>query len=159
MIDQPPPVLDCAWVIAYAEVDASVTHTNRNTLYVDGKELGRVPRLALCQNFDESEVMLFHCDNEWNVLGVASSPTLEAARESAERNYTGISAKWIQSPFSREEAERYLSKSWGEERCAFCGRTPNQVHYLVKGRTGARICDICLSELKQELEAETNRDG
>jgi hypothetical protein len=158
MIEEPPPVLNCARVLAYAEVDSSVKHTGRITLYVGGKELGPVPRLALCQNFDEGDVMLFHCDNEWNVLGAGGAPSFEAARESAEKEYAGISAKWIQSRFSREEAESYLRDSWGEMHCAFCGRTPNQVHFLAHGKTGARICDICISELKQELEVESDRD-
>jgi GNAT superfamily N-acetyltransferase len=36
-----------------------------------------------------------------------------------------------------------------EVRCAFCGRTPNQVRFLIEGRTGARICDACVGELKR----------
>jgi hypothetical protein len=158
VIDEPPPTLGSAHVIEYAEVDASVRFTGRQTLYVDGKLLGPVPRLALCQNFDASDVMLFHCDDEWNVLGVGGGPTLEAARELAERAYAGISAKWIKSRFSREDAEEWLSESWGEGRCAFCGRTPHQVHLMVKGSTGARICDICISEFGRDI-AQGKHDG
>jgi len=158
VIEEPPPTLDCAYVIEYAEVDASVTFTGRQALYVDGKLLGAVPRLALCQNFDASDVMMFHCDDEWNVLGSSGGPNLEAARESAERAYAGISAKWIKSRFSREAAKAWLSDSWGEERCAFCGRTPNEVHCLVKGSTGARICDICIAKFGREID-NSSRDG
>jgi hypothetical protein len=146
-MQRPPPVLDCAWVLEYAEVDESVRYTGKSTLYVGGKELGAVPRLALCQNLDEAEVMIFHCDREWNVLGTGSAPSLSAARESAERAYSGISAKWIKSRYSREEAEKYLSESWAEERCSFCGRMPHQVSSLVHGQTGAKICNLCVSEL------------
>lgn len=39
------------------------------------------------------------------------------------------------------------------ESCAFCGRSLNEVYVLVTGKTGARICDMCISELKQEFEA------
>ena len=159
MIEQPPPVLDCARVIEYAEVDASVRYTGRITVYVDGKELGPVPRLAICENMDDaSDLLLFYCDREWNVLGAGGGPSLEAVRETAERAYSGISAKWLKSNFSREEAKRHLDEHWGDQRCAFCGRTPNQVHFLVQGKTGARICDICVSELKEELKVEANRD-
>jgi hypothetical protein len=161
VIEPPPPVLNCARVLEYAEVYASVKYTGRITVYVDRKELGPVPRLAICENLNEtSEVMLFYCDNDWNVLGAGGAAThsLAAVRENAEKAYAGISAKWIKSNVSRSEAEEYLSESWGDMRCGFCGRTPNQVQRLVEGKSGARICDVCISELKQELEVEASRD-
>ena len=154
-MQEPPPILDCARVLEYAEVDESVRYTGRSTLYVDGKELGAVPRLALCQSFDETEVMIFHCDREWNVLGTGSAPTLETARASAERGYAGISAKWVKSRYSPEEAEKYLSDHWGNERCSFCGRMPHQVSSMVHGQSGAKICNLCISELWQS----EHRDG
>jgi hypothetical protein len=158
VIDEPPPVLDCARVIEYAEVDESVKHTGRITVYVEGKELGPVPRLAICQNSDEAGVLLFYCDNEWNVLGAGGAPSVEAAREYAEKAYSGISEKWLKSSFSRVEAEKYLLDSWGDDRCSFCGRTPNQVDRLLHGNSGARICEICISEFKGQLDVGESRD-
>ena len=156
-MEPPPPVLDCAHVLEYAEVDASVKYTGRITVYVDRKELGPVPRLAICENMDkasEATLFLFYCDSEWNVLGAGGGASLAAVRENAEKAYAGISAKWVKSNYSREQAEVYLSESWGDMRCGFCGRTPNQVQRLIEGKGGAKICDICISELKEELNME-----
>jgi hypothetical protein len=152
VIDQPPPVLDCARVLEYASVDNSVKFTGRLSLYVDGKALGAVPKLAICQNMAEDpETFLFHCDADWNVLGAGAYPSIEVARARAEDAYAGISQKWLKAPYSLEEAENFVSESWGNHRCAFCGRTPNSVHVLVEGRTGAKICDICIGELRKAL--------
>lgn len=159
MIHQPPPILDHARVLEYAAVDASVKHTGRISVFVGGKELGAVPRLAICQNLGENpETFLFYCDNDWNVLGAGAYPSVAVARERAESAYAGISAKWQASSFSLEEAEQFLSESWGDNRCAFCGKTPNQVHALVEGRTGAKICDLCVTELQRTLSEESDSD-
>jgi hypothetical protein len=76
-ISAPPPVLCFARVLAYAIVDESVVFTGKQQVYVDGKLLGRVPCLALCQNVapDEDEIMLFHCDEQWNAVGVSGGET------------------------------------------------------------------------------------
>jgi hypothetical protein len=146
-------------VLEYAAIDGSVRFTGRSTLFVGGKPLGAVPRLAICQNMGETpETFLFHCDDSWNVLGAGAFTSVEVARERAEYAYEGVSAKWRQSSYSLEEAERYLAESWGEHRCAFCGKTPNQVQVLVQGRTGARICDLCVAEMQRTLSEGTARD-
>jgi len=157
--DQPPPILDSARVLEYAAVDSSVKYTGRLSLFVGGKALGAVPKLAICQNMGEnSEILLFHCDNDWNVLGAGAYPTVDAARDRAEKTYAGISAKWHKSPFSLEEAETFLSELWGSNRCAFCGKTPNQVRVLIEGRTGAKICDLCIGEMRRASSEGANSD-
>lgn len=158
-MEQPPPILDSARVLEYAVVDDTVKFTHRISVYVGGRELGAVPRLAICQNMGEApETLLFYCDHEWNVLGAGAYPSVEVARERAETAYSGISPKWLKAPYSLEEAENYLSESWGERRCAFCGKTPNQVHVLVEGRTGAKICDLCIGELRRAMIEEGGSD-
>ncbi len=157
--DQPPPVLDCARVLEFAVVDDSVTFTGRLSLYVDGMPLGAVPKLAICENMGGNpETFLFHCDAEWNVLGASVHPSAEVARARAENAYAGISGKWHTSTYSSEEAQKFLSESWGNHRCAFCGKTPDQVHALLEGRTGARICDLCVEELRKALHEGTVSD-
>jgi hypothetical protein len=157
--DQPPPVLDCARVLEYAAVDSSVKYTGRLSIFVDGKALGAVPKLAICQNMgDDPETLLFHCSDDWSVLGAGAYPSVESARDRAEQGYAGISAKWHESPFTLEEAENFLSESWGNSRCAFCGKTPNQVHVLVEGRTGAKICDLCIAELRRAMSEGASSD-
>ena len=87
----PSPVLNCARVLAYVIVDNSVVYTERGSFFVDGKLLGRVTRLAICQNIDESEILILHCDNEWNSLGAqGGNYSVEEAKSSVERSYHGL---------------------------------------------------------------------
>jgi|SRR5450830_449212 len=96
MSDVPSAILDSAKVLAFAIVDESVTYINHKTLYVDGELLGVVPKLAICQNEGEIELMVFHCDNDWNVLGVTAEHwSIGEAIEYTERAYKGLSEKWV----------------------------------------------------------------
>lgn len=86
-------------MIAYAIVDETVTYENRKTLYVNGELLGAVPQLAICQNLGESEVLVFHCDETWEVLGAVSYASVLIAVQKVERSYTGLLQKWVQIAF------------------------------------------------------------
>jgi hypothetical protein len=133
-------------VLAYAVVDSSVQYTERQTMYVDGKLLGAVPRLAICQNIGEIQLLVLHCDEEWNVLGVSGGQNeLEKAKSHIERAYAGIGTKWIDTNVSVEEATAYRREQAGDDVCSFCGRTCYEVRQLVAGENG-RICDICVRE-------------
>src|SRR6266404_6227603 len=128
-ISAPPPVLCFARLLAYAIVDESVVFTGKRQVYVEGKPLGRVPCLALCQDVapDEDEIMLFHCDEQWNVLGVSGGETdLEAAKADAEVAYRGIAAKWIDTSISSEEARRWLEQQYPQDLCSFCAQRPSE---------------------------------
>ena len=152
--DSPPPVLDCARVLAYAVVDASVRYVERKTLFVDGQLLGEVPRLAICQNIDQAELMVFHCDADWNVLGVAAGVyTLANAKAGVERSYQGIASKWIDTNISVAEAEAYLREQFGDDGCSFCGRMFYQVTQFFSGANG-RICDDCVRKFSGLLNKE-----
>jgi ClpX C4-type zinc finger len=146
--DAPPPVLDGARVLAYAVLDESVQWTGRQILLVGDKELGPVPRLALCQNVsgDLKDILVFHCSNEWEVLGVSGSKTLDAAKASAERAYRGVSAKWNEMNVSVDEAESWIKKNCVPMVCSFCGRGPAEIQQLVEGKSGAHICNRCIDE-------------
>jgi len=71
-MNRPPPALDCAHVIEFAATDETVTFEQRKTLNVGGEWLGEVPNLAICQNLNQTEFMVFHCNHAWEVLGVAA---------------------------------------------------------------------------------------
>jgi hypothetical protein len=60
--DAPPPVLVSARVLSYAFVD-DIPYRRSRDLYVDGKLLEQVPRLAICSNLGEEfgAMMLDHC--------------------------------------------------------------------------------------------------
>jgi ClpX C4-type zinc finger len=154
----PPPVLDLARVIEYAIVDGSVEWTGRQKLLVGGKEVGVVPRLALCQNLggDLKDILVFHCNEDWEVLGCSGGDTLEAAKSSTERAYRGISAKWIPTHVTEEEAKAWIKKNCPDVSCSFCNRAPGDFQQLVESKSGAvRICNYCIDE----LYASVRRDG
>ena len=137
----PPPVLDSARVIEYAVLSESVGYSGRTLLFVDGKELGRVPSLAICEDKRLGGVLLFHCDHEWTVLGCSAHDSVAKAKERAERIYPGLSACWVEAHVSEEEAERYQDELFGGDRCSFCGKRPDQVEQLI-GRDKVRILSL-----------------
>jgi hypothetical protein len=145
----PPPVLDMARVIAYAFVDESVQWTGRQTLFVDGKKLGPVPRLALCQNVSGSlrDILVFHCNDDWDVLGVSGGETLEASKASAERAYRGITAKWINTEVTEEQAIAWVKENHKDMSCSFCERAPGDFGRLIENKASTvRVCNYCIDE-------------
>ena len=158
-ISAPPPVLCFARVLAYAIVDESVVFTGKQQVYVDGKLIGRVP-CPLCQNVapDENEIMLFHCDEHWNVLGVSGGETdLEAAKADAEVTYRGIAAKWIDTGISTEDARRWLEQQYPEDLCSFCGRLPSEFETAFGGHK-SRICGDCVRKYFAMLQKDKSDD-
>lgn len=85
MRDRPPPLLDSAKVIKYAVVDGSVEFTGQLCLYVGGKLLGKVPHLAICQNYKAKDYLLFFCNKKWKVLGAAGYKSMKETKQRAER--------------------------------------------------------------------------
>jgi len=114
-VSAPPPVLDDARVLEYAIVDETVEYTGRLHLYANDERIGSVPRLAICEHLVNADLLLVHCDEEWEVLAVqawngpAASPTssVDDIKRRAEDFYRGISAKWIALGASLEEAKAY----------------------------------------------------
>lgn len=145
----PPPVLDGARVLAYAVVDETVIYTGRSILYVDGKLLGAVPRLAICQQKAEAVLLLF-CDEGWGSLGVVECPSLSEAQKRAETEYKGISSKWVSVNVSEKELAQYLDEQADGLRCSFCGKPPEEVQQMFSV-AAACICDGCVREFSQSL--------
>lgn len=144
-----PPILDSARVLAYAVVDESVIYSEQGRLFVDGKLLGPVPRLAICQYLGESRIFVFHCDNEWKVLGVAGDhSSLQDAKTATERSYRGISDKWVDSSVTEDEAREFLKLEFSGEECSFCGRWPFEVGQMI-AKGNLRICGKCVGEFHE----------
>jgi len=137
-----------ARVLAYAILDDSVQWTGRQTIFVGGKELGVVPRLAICQNVGggTKDILVFHCSDEWEVLGVGGAENVESAKASAERAYRGVSAKWVETNVSLDEAKAWIKENYEDMTCSFCGRDPEDVRNLVEGRSGTHICNHCIDK-------------
>lgn len=153
---RPPPTLDCAQVIEFAITDESVKFEQRYTLNVGGEWLGEVPNLAICKNLDESKYMVFHCNADWEVLGVAAGyVSAQEAREKVERSYHGLKGKWIPSEYTREEAEKYVRERFKNERCSFCGRIPPEFQMVIG--EDVRICNHCVDSFYQIMH-ESNED-
>jgi hypothetical protein len=139
---KPPPVLAGCRVTEYAVRDRSAKYSGRSNLFVEGKELGPVPRLAIVRDH-QGKYLLLHCGRSWNVLGIAGGRNLRRARLAAERTYPGISKRWVRTGVSKSQAEAYLKQVWKGQECSFCGRRPDQVEQMVEGQ-GSRICDFCI---------------
>lgn len=91
---EPPAILDSSQVLLYAVMDDSVKYTGRAYVIVDGKTIDPVPRLAICRNLHDDDILLFHCDNVWTVLGAGAHGTVENAKASAETAYDGVGGRW-----------------------------------------------------------------
>jgi hypothetical protein len=152
----PPPVLDCARVIEFAVLDESVGYSGRTLLFVDGKELGQVPCLAICEGKKHEDVLLFHCDRDWTVLGCSAHGSVGEAKDRAEHIYPGLSARWVDAHVSDEEAERYLDEMFRDDRCSFCGKRADQVERLIQ-KDEARICDRCIDEFHGMIHEATRK--
>lgn len=150
IVPSPPPALDSARVIEYAVLEKSVTYSGHSSLYVDGKELGPVPCLAICQIRSEAGVLLFHCSSDWTVLGAADYASVAEAKNRAECIYPGVSAHWIETRVTEQEAERYLEEVWKDRQCSVCGKRANQIQRLVS-KNDVRLCDRCITEFYQML--------
>ena len=111
----PPPIigLNDRLLLQYAVLDESVGYTVGHKLFfVDGKQIGRVPCMAICQDKETSLFTLYYCDEEWSFLGVATNyESVDAAKRQAERIFPGLSARWVKANFTEQDATNYLDES------------------------------------------------
>ena len=157
---KPPPALDGALVIAFAVADETVKYEERQTLFINGELLGRVPKLAICRNLDETEFMVFHCNGDWEVLAVTGGyESVAAAKSRAGLSYHGIDTKWVSTGYKKEDATSYLERLFKGDSCTFCGKNPLQLEAMVQAVTVAgdtvRICNHCVDEFYSFLHAKT----
>lgn len=141
----PPPVLSCARVIAYVHIDTSIPYLAKTQLYVGGNLLGRVQALAICENLGpDLGPLLFHCDDQWNVLGASGAETVEGTILAVERNYPGLKDHWVWLSTTVEAALAYFDANFGG-RCSFCGKRAYEVAGLVESKSSC-ICRGCVEE-------------
>lgn len=101
---EPPVILDSSQVLFYAVLDESVKYTGRAYVIIDGNIIDPVPRLAICHNLYDDDILLFRCDEQWNVLGAGGFGTVENAQANAESAYAGVGGKWQKfRPLTPEE--------------------------------------------------------
>ncbi len=147
----PPPVIDVARVIAYAAVD-DMAWQSRELLVVDGKPLEQVQRLAIGIALgDDTNILLFHCDEAWNVLGAAGAASVDDARSRAARNYPGVAARWVELDTTVEQALAYHDAHDGA-RCSFCGRRSFEIDAWI-ARDKATICSGCVQAFHERFDS------
>lgn len=154
-MDKPPVSLYYpAYVVEYANVDATVKFIDRKTLNVGGEWLGAVPKLAICRNIETSEFELSHCNEDWESLcAVQTAATIEGIKGIAEKHYNGIGSKWVETNYKEADAVALFEAAREAEKCSFCGKS----HYDadIQGMVvsdNARICSNCIRAFYQELE-------
>jgi hypothetical protein len=111
-----PPQIICLndrLLLQYAVLDESVGYTAEHGLFfVGGKQISRVPSMAVCQDKESSLFTLYYCDTDRSVLGVASNyESVDAAKRRAERIFPGLSARWVEANFTEQDVTHYLDES------------------------------------------------
>jgi CRISPR/Cas system-associated protein Cas10 (large subunit of type III CRISPR-Cas system) len=57
--------------------------------------------------------------------------------------------------FSERTADAFLDEQFGNERCSFCGKRPDEINQMILRRDQrnheVRICDLCINEFYKEL--------
>lgn len=157
----PPPALQSGTrVTHYALLDRSVGFNGRARIFIGGKLLGRVPRLAICLDEDGAWV-LAHCGRTWNVRTAFAYASLADAQAAAETRYPGSASRWKPTRYGKAKAEAYLDRAWKGETCSFCGRRPDQIDQMFIGRRRpiARICDVCVGRLTPAADAVRARSA
>jgi hypothetical protein len=146
----PPPAICSDRVLLYALLDDFVGfHRGHGLFFVDGKEIGPVPCLAICQHKGSPGFVLYYCGRDWEMLGVATSyDSIEAVKRRAERIYPGSASCWVEAHFSEEDVTAYLNEVWADEICSFCRKRPDETMATIfEGSGAARICGNCVREL------------
>ena len=152
--EMPPPLVDCTRVLYYAIADDSVRYTPRNKIYVGGVELGEVPRLAVVRNLVDDGIMLLHCDEEWNCLGLSGTGSIEDVKAHANSRYDGLASKWRKVPYSDAALAKAVDEEYRDQRCSFCGRYHFQIEALMVEGDRAMICGDCVERLHSTLASE-----
>jgi ClpX C4-type zinc finger len=147
----PPPVLHSARVLSYAFVD-DVEYRKSGSLFVNGDLLEKVPRLTIRTNLGKDiGPMLFHCDEEWNPLGTSGAGAVDQVKADAERNYPGVSSRWVDLNTTVEDALRYYDAEMDGQKCSFCGKRAFEVEGWVEGKN-AIICRSCIEMYHHEFK-------
>jgi hypothetical protein len=155
----PPPIIDSARVLQYVTVSADMEYTERIHLIVGGERLGRVPNLAICQNYcDPEDVLLLLCDMQWNSQGCIAFTTVDEARLKAEGGYPAISGQWKSTPHGQSAVDDFLRdvyevdprSEWWRHICSFCQK---DVEGMAVSKGSATICLECVDSFHEAMHA------
>jgi ClpX C4-type zinc finger protein len=154
---KPPPALAYSRVLHYVRIDKSIAYRGRTLVTVDGRELGRVSCLAICDQ-QKGHILLFHCNRNWRVLGCSGHDSVAAAKKKAEWIYPGLAKHWKPAHITKTQARKFLEKIWGKMFCSFCGRRPHELAGLF-GNRSPYICGDCVEKFHARLQEPANADS
>jgi hypothetical protein len=154
MNNQPPPTIGTDRVLEYAIISSDTSFTGNSPIYVDGKPLGSVPRLAICEEFGRSSVLLYYCDRDWSPLGVSAANSVDEARRRAESAYSGLAGNWLSPPHTEKGANEFRDRKFENNECTFCKRVMSDVNLMISNENDtAFICNICIDAFYQRLHS------
>ena len=166
---KPPPIIDSTELIAYAINDEHIIYTDCINLLVgvpgeEFEKVGEMPYLAICKNHRiPDDYLLFFCNNNWQPQGTIAFKSVKEAKAKAERGYNGISSKWVASPYSAEDINKFLIEVYQVDPttelwntfCSFCGKESGEVNKLISS-DNAVICNECVIEFSRLLKNESD---
>jgi hypothetical protein len=90
-------------VLAVLLVDNSMEFTGALKLFSGDERVGRVPAIAIVKKGRSRDLLVIHCGEEWNIVGIQvwNAPggqrvtSVEQAKEIVERYYTNSAGKWV----------------------------------------------------------------
>ncbi len=163
----PPPVIHSSKLLCFAENDEDVVFTDKISIYVSSESgelvrLAEMPNLAICQPYNEvSEIFLFFCNENWEPEGTAAYSSVEEAKKHAERGYSGIHSKWVNSVYSQTEIDDFLrtdyevdpASRWWEMVCSFCNKAESE-DLTIFQTPQASICSKCVTGFYSSLKEQ-----
>jgi len=151
MMRRPPEYIGSAKVIHYAFNHENIEFVNAIKLIVNGRRLGEVPALAICQSNDK--YVLIFCNAHWLNVGIIEVSSIDEAKQIAETSYKGLS--WV---VCKSKTELNPS-SWPKHVCAFCGKSSGEV-FRVYSSDNSAICNECIQLLNgfvlEDMECSAN---
>jgi len=95
-MSEPPFVIDAARVVEYAVFDTSSRPTGHVSAVEGGVtvDLSTVRALAITESLVDGATFLLHCNERWETVVAGQYPDADAARASAQRAYSGVTARW-----------------------------------------------------------------
>jgi hypothetical protein len=144
-----------ARVLEYASLPRSIPFAQDNSILVGAsgsplQPLGRVPRVAICEESNGKLVLLF-CDSGWRSLASVGQTSLRHAKSRVEMLYPGSSKRWVRAKVTKARASGYLERVWAGHRCLFCLKLPFEHNESVFHQGRGRICGACVVEFAREM--------
>jgi hypothetical protein len=99
-----PKTLADGRVVAALSIDEGMAFTGALRLFAGEQKVGRASKLAIVKRHQSDDLLVVHCDQAWNVLGIQAwnaqggrrVQSIQEAKAIVERYYTNSSEKWVQ---------------------------------------------------------------